>query len=107
MDASEYLINCLKMNQTNNNFSNMEINFEEFPDEKKNENKHYYNSDAEFIIRLIENIRKKEEIDKSLFELSKQRENFKDIAVYIYYSTGTMSLLYFCFFNFLSFFNFF
>ncbi len=96
MEASEYLINCLKMSQKNRNSLNITEDIEEVIDENKAGNSNSFileEQNHSLVINLIENIKKKEEMDKALFELSKQRENFKDIAVYIFYSTGTMSIL--------------
>ena len=94
MEASEYLIKCLKMSHIHENSTNVKQDFKANSDENKSETS-FLNEDPNkaLIVKLIENIQKKEEMDKALYELSKQRENFKDIAVYIYYSTGTMSLL--------------
>lgn len=88
MEASEYLINCLHM-------SNMKQDLEENQINENTDKNSLINEDPNqaFIVKLIANIQKHEEMDKALYELSKQRENFKDIAVYIYYSTGTMSIL--------------
>lgn len=94
MEPSECLINCLKMSQFNQSSSNVKQEMEDFTDENKLEM-----SDVEedtnqtLVFKLIESIKVKEEMDKALFELSKQRENLNEIAVYIYYSTGTMAIL--------------
>ncbi len=92
MDASEYLISCLKISKTLKNSSNNQNSYEEQQDDR-NENFINEESNINIIIKLIENIKKEEDIDKALFELSKQRENFKDIAIYLFYSTGTMAIL--------------
>jgi len=94
MDTSEYLINCLKISQINKISSNSSHNFEESLEGNMSQNSiSNENQIKELIIKLIQKIQKKEDFDKSLYELSKQRENFKDIAVYVYYSTGIMTIL--------------
>ena len=45
------------------------------------------------IIDLINEIKKETKRDHALSELSKKRETFKDLALYIWYSTGTVSSL--------------
>jgi regulator of replication initiation timing len=94
MEASEYLINCLKMSRINKNASNTKQDIEEITEENTAES-FALNEDLDkaLIVKLIEDIKIKEEMDKALYELSKHRENLKDLAVYIYYSTGTMAIL--------------
>ena len=94
MEASECLINCLKMSRMNKYTSNAIQDIEEITEENTSES-FALNEDPDkaLIVKLIEDIKIKEEMDKALYELSKHRENLKDLAVYIYYSTGTMAIL--------------
>ena len=45
------------------------------------------------IIDLIKEIKNETKREHALNELSKKRESFKDLALYIWYSTGTVSSL--------------
>ncbi len=95
MDASEYLLSCLKTRNINKAFSNSDYVVEENEDGSINKNDSFSNiPNCQLIINLINNLKKEELIEKALSDLSKQRENFKDIAVYLYYSSGTMIILY-------------
>lgn len=91
MDASESLFKCLKTTAIGKNPVNDQNDFDDLTDDL--EKLPCEDSNISLIIQHIENIKKAEEIDKALFELSKHRDNIKDIAVYIYFSTGTMAIL--------------
>ena len=91
MDTSEYLIKNLKY--TNMDANNLNCDFlNENPEENETDLSNQTPS-LNLIINLVENIKKESEIDKALYELSKQREKYEDMALYIYYSTGTMGIL--------------
>lgn len=94
MEASEYLINCLKMSHINQYDSINNQDMQDLKEENISENlSTTHDPNQDFLIKLIGDIKVKEEMDKALFELSKQREYLKDLAVNLYYSSGTMTIL--------------
>jgi CCR4-NOT transcription complex subunit 9 len=49
--------------------------------------------DITMIIQWVNDIKDESKRESALAELSKKRENFADLALYLWYSTGTVSSL--------------
>lgn len=49
--------------------------------------------DEENIIRWVDHLKDESTREAALSELSRKRETFADLAIYIWYSTGTVSAL--------------
>ena len=57
---------------------------------KENSNKEETNRIIEWVIQLKDMIQR----ENALIELSKKRESFTDLAIYLWYSAGTVASLY-------------
>ena len=57
---------------------------------KENSNKEETNRIIEWVIQLKDMIQR----ENALIELSKKRESFPDLAIYLWYSAGTVASLY-------------
>jgi CCR4-NOT transcription complex subunit 9 len=72
-----------------------EMNKDNSIDEIKNNNT-TSQEDISTIIQWVNDIKNENLRENALSELSKKRETFADLAIYIWYSSSTVSVLYIC-----------